>query len=213
MFVNILSVSDKIVPFIYSPRIREKFEHIDLVIACGDLPYYYQEYIISTLNVPLFFVRGNHDPEIEYSEASTRTYPSGGIDLHGRMYCHEGLLLAGIEGSIRYKNEGIFQYTQGEMWTHVMKLVPSLLLNHLRNGRYLDIFVTHAPPWGIHDKPDLTHQGIKAFRWLIEVFKPKYHLHGHIHVYRSDATTMTQFGSTKVTNTYGYRETCLELED
>jgi len=212
VFVNILSVSDKTISFIYDSQICEKFGHVDFVIACGDLPYYYQEYIISMLNVQLFFVRGNHDPEVEYGEASNRTYPSGGIDLHDRMHCHEGLLLAGIEGSIRYKKEGIFQYTQGEMWINVLKLMPSLLLNHLRYGRYLDIFVTHAPPWGIHDKLDLPHQGIKAFRWLIKVCKPKYHFHGHIHIYRPDAITETQFGSTRVINTYGYRETHLELD-
>ncbi|MBU0511679.1 MAG: metallophosphoesterase [Chloroflexi bacterium] len=210
--MNVLSVSDKIVPSIYSSRIRKKFEHIDLVIACGDLPYYYQEFIISMLNVPLLFVRGNHDPEVEYGEGGQRQCPLGGVDLHRRIIRLESVLLAGIEGSIRYKNEGIFQYTQDEMWMHVVKLVPGLLLNHFRYGRYLDIFVTHAPPWGIHDKLDLPHQGIKAFRWLIEVFKPKYHFHGHIHVYRPDAITVTQFGSTSVINTYGYCDTRLELD-
>lgn len=205
--MNILTISDKIVPFIYSPKITLKFKNIDFVIACGDLPYYYQEFIISSLNVPLYFVRGNHDPETEFGEHRSCSHPLGGIDLHRRVFQQEKLLIAGIEGSIRYKKEGKFQYTQSQMWNHVGSLIPRLVYNQVRYGRFLDIFVTHAPPWKIHDKPDRPHQGVKAFRWFIKVFQPKYHFHGHIHVYRPDAVITTQFGKTKVINTYGYLET------
>jgi Icc-related predicted phosphoesterase len=79
------------------------------------------------------------------------------------------------------------------------------------HGRYLDVFITHAPPWGIHDKKDRAHRGIKAFRWFITVFQPRYHFHGHIHVYRPDAITETKFENTKVLNTYGALETTLDL--
>jgi hypothetical protein len=77
-------------------------------------------------------------------------------------------------------------------------------------GRYLDIFISHAPPWGIHDQPDLPHQGIKAFRWLLETFRPRYHFHGHIHVYRQDVQTVSQYLSTTVINTYGFAETLVD---
>jgi Icc-related predicted phosphoesterase len=73
-------------------------------------------------------------------------------------------------------------------------------------GRYLDVFVTHAPPWKIHDMDDLPHNGVKAFRWFDHVFQPQVHLHGHIHIYRQDAVAQTQFEKTLVMNTYGYRE-------
>jgi len=209
--VKVLSVSDVIIPYIYSKSIRGKFGHVDFVLACGDLPYYYQEYIISSLDVPLFFVRGNHDPEVEYSESGNRTYPFGGVDLHRRVLNYKGVLLAGIEGSERYKQRGAFQYTQAEMWQHVWALGPALLYNRLRYGRYLDVFISHAPPWGIHDRTDRAHRGIKAFRWLLKVFKPRYHFHGHIHVYRKDTITETFFEQTRVINTYGCRETELVL--
>jgi Icc-related predicted phosphoesterase len=97
------------------------------------------------------------------------------------------------------------------MWKHVFSLVPGLLYNRLVYGRFLDVFVTHAPPAGIHDRDDLTHQGINAFRWLIRVFQPAYHFHGHIHIYRPDEVTETLFGSTRVINTFSYRETILDL--
>jgi Icc-related predicted phosphoesterase len=93
------------------------------------------------------------------------------------------------------------------MWSHVLRIVPSFIKNRARFGRYLDIFISHAPPWGIHDQPDLPHQGIKAFRWLLETFRPRYHFHGHIHVYRNDTQTVTNYQSTTVVNTYGFAET------
>jgi Icc-related predicted phosphoesterase len=121
-----------------------------------------------------------------------------------------GLLLAGIEGSLNY-NQGRYQYTQTEMWMMIFAMVPRLLINRLLYGRYLDIFVTHAPPWHIHDKEDLPHQGIKAFRWLIEVFKPGYALHGHIHIYQQYDTTETVLGATRVINTYGYKTLTFDI--
>jgi Icc-related predicted phosphoesterase len=202
--VKILSISDKIIPYIYSPKIKLKFGHIDFVIACGDLPYYYQEFIVSALNIPLFFVRGNHDPEVEYGETRNCEHPLGGIELHRRSIRHKNILLAGIEGSIRYKEEGVFQYSQSQMWRNIMFLLPGLIHNRAVFGRYLDIFVTHAPPWKIHDQKDRPHQGVKAFRWFDAVFKPKVHFHGHIHIYRPDIIRETLFGSTLVINTYGY---------
>jgi Icc-related predicted phosphoesterase len=159
------------------------------------------------LDIPLFFVRGNHDSMLELSDGGQRAYPLGGINMHCQIINQEGLIIAGVEGSIRYKKQGAFQYSQGEMWSHVLSLTPGLLFNRIRYDRYLDVFVTHAPPWGIHDKMDLPHQGIKAFRWLLQVFKPAYHFHGHTHVYRPDATTETRYRETTVINTYGYRIT------
>jgi Icc-related predicted phosphoesterase len=202
--VKILSISDKVDPSIYSNHIGERFADIDFIIACGDLPYYYQEFLISMLNVPLFFVHGNHDPEVEYSDHGECAYPHGGTDLHGRVLRRRDLLLAGVQGSIRYSRSSKYQYTQFQMWVHVVRLVPGLLWNRLFYGRYLDIFVTHASPWGIHDGPDYPHVGIKAFRWLLQIFQPRYHFHGHIHVYKPNMITETRFGTTNVVNTYGY---------
>ncbi len=59
---------------------------------------------------------------------------------------------------------------------------------------------------GIHDKQDLPHRGIFAFRWIIEKFKPRYHFHGHVHVYRPDEPVDTMWGQTRVINAYGYKE-------
>lgn len=204
--MNILAVSDIELGFIYNIQIAQRFKNIDAIISCGDLPYYYLEFMISMLDKPLYHVRGNHASKVEITTAGDRTSPWGAIDLHRRRArTPQGLLLAGIEGSLRY-NLGPQQYTQSEMWMMVFELVPGLMLNRLRYGRFLDILVTHAPPWKIHDMDDLPHQGIKAFRWFLQVFKPVYHLHGHIHIYRNDSTTVSKFYDTTIMNCYGYRE-------
>lgn len=204
--MKVLAVSDVELDMIYSPLITKRFKDVDLVIGCGDLPYYYLEYIISMLNKPLYFVRGNHAPRFkEEGIGGERSSPWGGIDLHNRIVRDpSGLLMAGIEGSLNYNN-GRFQYSQEEMWSMVLSMVPRLMLNRALYGRYLDIFITHAPPWQIHDKTDLPHRGIKAFRWLIEKFKPTYHLHGHIHIYQQYDVTESQYEKTRVINTYGYK--------
>lgn len=204
--LRLLGLSDIEIGFIYSPMVAERFQNIDLIFSCGDLPYYYLEFLVSILNVPLYYVRGNHANKVEYTSAGVRTNPWGAVNLHRRvMEDDTGLLLAGLEGSLQY-NRGPYQYSQNDYWYMVFRMVPSLLLNKIRLGRYLDVFISHAPPWKIHDQTDRPHQGIQAFRWLIDVFKPTYFLHGHIHVYRNDTTTQTQVGETRVVNVFGYRE-------
>lgn len=208
--IKVLLLSDVIVSFIYSPQVRHRFPDVDLLIGCGDLAYYYLEYVLNALDIPCYFVRGNHDKVVEYSLDIQRTAPNGAMNLHLRSTDYQGLLFAGIEGSLRYRI-GPFQYTQSQMWRHVFRLVPNLFINRLRYGRFLDVFITHSPPSGIHDMPDLPHQGIKAFRWFLKVFKPAYHFHGHVHVYRPDTAVETIFNQTKVINTFGYREMLLSL--
>jgi Icc-related predicted phosphoesterase len=210
--MKILAVSDVEVDMIYSPQITQRFKDIDLVIGCGDLPYYYLEYIISMLDRPCYYVRGNHAPRFhEETTAGERTSPWGGIDLHRRVTRDaSGLLLAGIEGSLQY-NRGRYQYTQGEMWHMVLAMAPRLMINRILHGRYLDIFVSHAPPYQVQDKEDLPHQGIKAFRWLIKVFKPALHLHGHIHIYQQYEATETLYHQTRVINAYSYKVLSFDL--
>jgi Icc-related predicted phosphoesterase len=209
--MKLLGISDTEIAFIYSRMVVERFPDVDIVIACGDLPYYYLEYIISMLNVPLYFVRGNHASKVEFGSTTNRTSPWGAVDLHERVLeDSSGLLLAGLEGCVTY-NMGPYQYTQQQYWQKVFRLVPRMLINKARVGRYLDIFVSHAPPWKVHAMGDPAHLGVKAFNWLINTFKPSYHLHGHIHVYRQDTITSTLVGSTNVLNVYGYREISIPM--
>jgi uncharacterized protein len=200
--MKILSISDVELNYLYSTQIVDRFGDVDLIISCGDLPNHYLEYITTMINRPLYYVFGNHTQNIDLN----KQIPHGGTNIHGKTFRDSsGLVLAGIEGCNRY-NYGPYQYSQAEMWLFALNLAIPLMVNHLLYGRYLDVLVTHAPPWKIHDMDDLPHRGIKAFNWLIRVFKPRIHLHGHIHVYRQDTQTITLVNKTQVINTYGFRE-------
>jgi Icc-related predicted phosphoesterase len=202
--MKILAISDMVVDWIYSPKMRLLLSDTDLAIGCGDLPGYYLEYIVSSLDIPVFYVHGNHS--IVNTPEKLKGHGLGGtVDLHCSLERYKGYTFAGVEGSVRYK-EGNYQYSQFLMWLNVIRLIPSLMLNRINSGNFLNVFVTHAPAWGIHDQADFAHQGIKAFRWLLKHFHPDYHLHGHVHVYRPDMVTETIFGQTKVINAFGYRK-------
>jgi Icc-related predicted phosphoesterase len=209
--MNILAVSDVELGIIYNPTIANRFKNVDVVISAGDLPYFYLEFIVSTLDKPLYYVLGNHSNQREIGVGTERDAPQGAINLHRRSQRDaSGLLLAGLEGSLKYNN-GPCQYTQSEYWQMAWLLAPQLLLNRIQYGRYLDVFVTHAAPAGIHDMDDLPHRGIRAFNWIIRVFQPAFLIHGHIHLYRNDVAWYTQVGPTTVINAYGYREFAYEI--
>lgn len=209
--MKILAISDVELSYIYSPGVAQRFADADLVISCGDLPYYYLEYVITMLNVPLYYVFGNHQNTPEIHADEDRISPWGAIHLHRRLLRGPGgLLLGGIDGSLQY-NYGPYQYSQEQMWGMVLSLIPGLLINKARFGRYLDVFVTHAPPWKIHDMDDRPHMGIKAFTWFDRVFQPALHLHGHIHIYRQDTITETLLGKTRIINAFGYKELQVRL--
>ncbi|MCL4378324.1 MAG: metallophosphoesterase [Actinobacteria bacterium] len=91
------------------------------------------------------------------------------------------------------------------MQRKINKLVPGLLFNKIFKNKYLDILVTHAPPFKIHDQEDLCHKGFKAFIGFIKKYKPKYLIHGHIHIYGANPEWRTKFDETTVINAYGYR--------
>ena len=216
--MKILCVSDQIDPLVYSAAIKQRFGDVDLVLSAGDLPMDYLGFIVSTLNKPLLFVFGNHDlKELSYycPNPEDRLRPrnfldetdsageSGAIHIGFGVRRECGLLFAGLGGSLKYNN-GNNQYTEFQMRLRILRLVPALLWNRLRYGRFLDILVTHAPPRGIHDKEDACHRGFKSFLWFMKTFKPAYLVHGHIHLYDLTALRSTRFEDTLVVNAYSH---------
>jgi Icc-related predicted phosphoesterase len=212
--MQILTISDEIVPTIYSLNIKQRFRDVQLILGCGDLPYYYIEYAVTMLGVPCYYVPGNHDtPEVTHG-GQTIEEARGAVDIDGASICHKGLILAGLGGSIRYKSEGGNQYTESEMMQRVWRLAPRLLFNRLRYGRYMDVFISHAPPLGIHNGPDFPHRGFRAFLWLMDRFHPRYFIHGHIHLsYGFDQPIESQYHTTQVINTAGYRLLKLQIPE
>ena len=208
--MRILTISDRVVPILYSPHILTRLGKIDLVLSCGDLPFYYLDFVSSMLGAPCYYVFGNHAQGLELGlEPPIRRFAGG--DLDGRLVYERGILIAGLEGAYRYNRNPRFQYTEREMWLKIARLIPSLLAARLRYGRYLDILITHAPPRGIHDGPDRAHTGFVSFLTFMRWFRPRYLIHGHKHVYRPDEQTRTVYQDTVVINTYGFR--VLEIDE
>ena len=205
--MKVLTISDKVDQLLYSPAIKRLAAGVDLILGCGDLPAYYLEFIVTMLGGPLYYVIGNHANAIreQHKPYHEWVYPGGCVNIDGQVVEYQGLLVAGLEGSMRYNANPYFQYTEQEMARKVWALLPGLLMNRIRYGRYLDVLVTHAPPYGIHDGQDRCHQGFQAFVSFMERFRPRYLIHGHVHVYHPHQTVETVFGGTTVINTYGYR--------
>ena len=204
--MKILAVSDQVVKQLYRSDVKQHYPDVQLLVGCGDLPFYYLDFLVSMFDVPLVYVLGNHDAGLQYTaDGSVLKESMGGVNVHGRVVQRKGLIIAGLEGSMRYKPERELMYTENEMRIQVARLAPRLALNRAKFGRALDILVTHSPPFGIHDMPDLPHTGFKVFHTFMMMFRPKYLLHGHIHVMRNDTACVTQFERTCVLNVYPYR--------
>jgi Icc-related predicted phosphoesterase len=191
--MKLLCVSDIVAPQLYHHFDAKRFNQIDLVISCGDLPPEYLVDLLSTFNVPVYYVRGNHD--IRYKSKP----PGGCTNLHGRIVRHGPLKILGLEGS-RWYNGGPNQYTESQMRHLVWRLRPKLWW---QGGA--DLIVTHAPPRFIHDAEDPCHRGFRTFRQLIHWYAPRFFLHGHIHKHFKRFTErVTWEGATRVINCCGY---------
>jgi Icc-related predicted phosphoesterase len=175
---------------------------VDLVIGCGDLTYGYLDFVATALAAPIRAVHGNHDVPPETLDDPAIGVWWNGIDLHGRVVDIDDVLLGGLQGSPRY-SDGPFQSGELDVWLAIFRMVPRLVFNRIRRGRFIDVLVTHAPPRGIHDRQDPAHRGFAAFRTFLRWFHPRYHLHGHTHVYDARTITETRFGATTVVNAYG----------
>ena len=218
--MKILVISDEVVPQLYNTSIETRYADVDLVLSCGDLPAYYLEFIVTVLNVPLYYVNGNHDQEqraCSYERGPQRSNnlmefprPGGCINIDGRVVEYKGLLIAGLEGSMRYK-PGPYQYTQNEMTYKVARLWLKMLLRRILKGRWVDILITHAAPFEIHDGKDHCHTGFRAFLGFMRRYRPQYLIHGHSHVYDRRSSRTTQFGETMVLNAHPYR--IIEIDD
>ena len=208
--IKILAVSDQVVDRIYSLAANGHFQDVDLLLGCGDLPYTYLEYLVSMLNVPLYYVPGNHDPE--YNAAHSLSYAEGGSNLDLKTATVKGLFLAGLGGSIRYRPDGVNQYTQKGAFLRAYNLLLRVYLTQGRTGRELDIFISHSPPFEIHDDDSTAHQGLKALNMLIRMLQPRYLLHGHTHFFRHNLEeSVTQVGRTTVMNIFPYK--VIEFDD
>lgn len=179
---------------------KSKLDGIDLIISCGDLDPRYLSFLVTFSTVPLLYVHGNHDDKYD------RIPPEGCICIEDQIYVYNGVRILGLGGSMRYSS-GKHQYTEKQMKQRVARLRFKLF----RKGGF-DILVTHAPAYQLNDGRDLPHQGFQAFRDLIEKYRPKYFLHGHVHMtYGRKHKRYDKYQDTHIINAY---ERCVfDFED
>jgi Icc-related predicted phosphoesterase len=204
--MRVLCVSDQIDPLIYTSSIKERCEDVGLVLSAGDLLPDYHDFILSALGKPLLFVLGNDYTDNPVNPKSDAAY------IDKKVSCSAGLIVAGLGGSVKYAapakdNQGGNKFSDFEMNIKIFKLLPSLIYNRLFRGRFLDVLLTHAPPRGINDKNeknDEFNRGFGAFLWFMRIFKPRYLVHGHVHLYDLSETRITKYFDTVVVNAYGH---------
>jgi Icc-related predicted phosphoesterase len=213
MKLRILAVSDEVDQRIYSPTVKDRMGDVDLVIGCGDLPASYLEFLSDALMRPVYYVLGNHAEELTRAgERGVPKHPEGAIDLGGKVVRDpaSGLIMAGLPGSIRYSEHEPVQFTEWQMAWMMLKMAPQLFWNRLRHGRALDILVTHSPPRHVNDREDIAHRGFKPMRRFLRCFRPRYQVHGHVHLYDRSQPNTVRFIDTDVVNVFPYQR--LELD-
>lgn len=198
--MRILALADEESKYLWDFFEKSKLEGIDLIISCGDLDPRYLSFLVTLSTVPVLYVHGNHDDKY------TRIPPEGCTCIEDQIYVHEGIRILGLGGSMRYK-PGINQYTEKQMWLRVKRLWFQLLC---KGG--FDILVTHSPAYQLNDGRDLPHQGFQVFRTLMEKYKPKFFLHGHVHMnYGQRHKRYDKYQDTHILNVY---ERCVfDFED
>lgn len=198
--MKILAIGDEESKSLWEYFDKSKLEGIDLIISCGDLDSNYLTFLATLSTIPVLYVHGNHDKNYE------KFPPEGCFCIEDKIYVHNGVRILGLGGSMRY-SKGPHQYTEWQMRQRIAKLRFRIF-----RKRGFDILVTHAPAYQLNDGRDLPHQGFLSFRKLLEKYKPKFFLHGHVHLsYGRSHKRYDKYQDTHIINVF---EKCVfEYED
>ncbi|WP_073487461.1 metallophosphoesterase family protein [Streptoalloteichus hindustanus] len=209
---RVLAVADEVVERLWTEQVRRL--GVDLVLAAGDLPFEYLEYLVGTLDRPCVFVPGNHDPDLSGYRAARGLWtragmparwpgPAGAVNADGRVVDVAGLRIAGLGGSLRY-GDGPNQWTERQQAGRARRLVRRAAWRRLRDGRGVDVLLTHSPPRGCGDGDDLPHRGFECLHDAVRGLRPRVLVHGHVHPYGRPTPDRADHGAL-VLNVVGHR--------
>ena len=187
--MKILCIADEELNAFWDHYVPGRLREYDLILSSGDLKAAYLSFIVTMARAPVMYVHGNHDTGYAVTE------PEGCDSIDGQMVEYRGLRILGLGGCLWYR-PGAHQYSEKEMRKRIRKLRWQI-------AKYggVDIIVTHAPPRGVGDGEDRAHQGFETFLELMDAYRPRYLLHGHVHLsYGRDRTREREYHDTKVIN-------------
>ncbi len=189
--MRLLLVSDKESPYYWDYYQPGRLDGVDLILSCGDLKSQYLSFLVTMGRAPVLYVHGNHDKNYD------RHPPEGCDCIEDKLVTVKGLRILGLGGSMRY-SEGPNQYTEREMGRRIRRL-----WFQLRRAGGVDIVLTHAPAKGCGDDEDYAHRGFECLRELMDKYRPRYLIHGHVHMnYARERPRILQRGETTIINAY-----------
>lgn len=189
--MRILFLADEEAKIYWDYFRKEEFPEVDLIVSCGDLKAEYLSFLATMVPVPVLYVHGNHDAKYD------KKPPEGCICIDDQVFEYNGVRILGLGGSHRYK-PGPYQFTEQEMAKRVRRLFW-----RIRRRKGFDVLVTHSPARGLHDDEDICHRGFEVFNSLIARYRPKYFVHGHVHMnYGRKFPREDMVGDTRVINAY-----------
>lgn len=191
--MRVLAVSDVDSKYYFDYYAPGKLDGIDLILACGDLHREYLEFLVTMSNRPVLYVHGNHD------ESYDRRPPEGCVCIDDQIYVWNGVRILGLGGSHRYR-DGKYMFTEKEMRRRIRRLRFQLWRH-----KGFDILLTHAPARHINDFDSVFHRGFECFAELLDKYRPKCFIHGHIHKnYGVLILQKTVYKDTAIINAYDH---------
>ena len=190
--MRILAVADIESKSLYDYYSPGKLSGFDLIIGCGDLSEDYLEFLVTLADCPLVYIHGNHDE-------NHKKVPTGCICIDDKLVEVAGLRILGLGGSVKYR-DGKYMYTEKQMQNRIRRLWFKL-----KRSKGFDILVTHAPARHLNDLETVPHRGFECFNSLLEKYKPKLFVHGHVHrTYNHNIPQKTIYNGTLVINACEY---------
>ena len=189
--MKLLLISDLESPYLWDHYKPGRLDGIDMILSCGDLSSKYLSFLVTMGRMPLLYVHGNHDKTYEQ-------HPPEGCDcIEDKLVTINGVRILGLGGCPVYSG-GPHQYTESQMIRRIRKL-----RFRIWRAKGVDIVVTHSPAQGYGDGEDYAHRGFECFLPFLDKYKPRYLVHGHVHLnYGADRPRTLQRGETTIINAY-----------
>ena len=163
--IRIMFIADTHDTLYYHKEMQEFIKNepnVDVYILLGDHSAWECDFFKENIpNDKLFGIVGNHDPW-------NRLTDSGITDINKKVININGIKIAGLAGSTKYKEGNYGMYSQEEA------------LEIAENLEKADILITHDKPY-LEEENDYVHNGLKGITYYIYKNKVPYHFHGHLH--------------------------------